>query len=128
VGHYFLQAVAFGEDGIEVLEIALSSLSENKGKHRAEEPLRAQSDVGGPTGYLHTGGHWHRPFYQILRRSDSTRSFDSDSLGNMSPEELAEKLRAEQGMYGWVQKGHEDWRVFWVGGTGAELGEGEDAD
>ncbi|GBE79813.1 hypothetical protein SCP_0210140 [Sparassis crispa] len=117
----FLQLVAFGEDGVEVQEISLSSLSEQKGKRRAEQPVRSQSDLGGQTGFLNVGGHWHRPFYQIVGRSDSSRSDESaSSLYDLSPDELVDRMQAEQGIYGWVQKGLEDWRVFWLGGSDTE--------
>ncbi|KAI0938160.1 hypothetical protein AcV7_003433 [Taiwanofungus camphoratus] len=116
----FLQVVAFGGDGVEVQEISLSSLSERKGKRRDEVPSRAQSDLGGETGFLCLGGHWHQPSFQGLARSDSVESTESTgSLDNFSTEESTERLRTQQGIYGWVRKGLEDWRVFWVGGTGA---------
>ncbi|KAH9948800.1 hypothetical protein B0H21DRAFT_689519 [Amylocystis lapponica] len=115
-----LQVVAFGEDGVEVQEVLPAALAERKGKARAVEPRRAQGDVGGDTGYLCTGGLWDRPLFQGLTRSDSAQSYDSDASGyELSAEELAGQMRMEAGFYGWVRKGLEDWRVFWVGGTAA---------
>ncbi|CAL1700203.1 unnamed protein product [Somion occarium] len=110
----FLQVVAFGEDGVEVLEVPLSSLTENKGKGKAQEPLHAVADVGGDTGFLCFGGHWDISSSQpVLVRSDSTASTDSEDDGVLNQ---ATALREEAGIYGWVRRGHEDWRVFWVGG------------
>ena len=123
----FLQVVAFGEGGIEVQEVALSSLFqvERKGKRRDDEPVRASVDIGGDTGYLCIGGHWSRPFF-ALTRSASVESYDSGVSGWSDHTALAERLRAHQGIYGWVRKGMEDWRVFWVGGTGAEHDDEDD--
>lgn len=121
----FLQLVALGEDGIEVQELSLSFLNrgKDKGKGRAEEPIRASADINGNTGFLCTGGHWHRPGYpNTLSRSMSvatdisaTSSFDS-----LETEEIVSKMQQEQGIYGWSHVGMGDWRVFWVGGSGAE--------
>ncbi|OCH94266.1 hypothetical protein OBBRIDRAFT_747898 [Obba rivulosa] len=120
----FLQVIAFGEAGIEVQEIPLYSLSERKGKSRAQEPLRAQCDVGGDAGFLCAGGHWDQPAFVGLARSYSNASYDSStSIDALSSEELVERMHVREGMYGWVRKGHEDWRVFWVGGRGEQ---GED--
>lgn len=102
----YLQVVAFGEDGVDVHEFPVSSISERKGKSRAEEIIHVQVDVGGPTGLLGSGGLWHQPYYK-LSRTDSLTSWDSPS----------ERLPPEEGIYGWVQKGVEDWRLFWVGGS-----------
>lgn len=122
----FLQVIAFGETGLEVQEVALSSLFqvERKGKMRDDEPVRASIDIGGDTGYLAVGGHWSRPYY-ALTRSASIESYDS-GVGWSDHTVLAERLRAHQGVYGWVRKGLEDWRVFWVGGTGAEHDDEDD--
>lgn len=121
----FLQLVALGEDGIEVQEIPLSLLNrgKDKGKGRAEEPTRASADINGNTGFLCTGGHWHRQGYpDTLSRSlsvatdmSATSSFDS-----LETEEIVSKMQQEQGIYGWSHVGIKDWRVFWVGGTGTE--------
>ncbi|KZT71553.1 hypothetical protein DAEQUDRAFT_763780 [Daedalea quercina L-15889] len=123
----FLQLVAFGEDGIEVQEVLLSSLFqvERKGKKREDEPIRASVDIGGDTGYLCIGGHWSMPYYALTRTS-SVASYDSAESGWSDQTALVERLHAHQGIYGWVQKGLEDWRVFWVGGTGAEHDEDDD--
>ncbi|TCD63481.1 hypothetical protein EIP91_005363 [Steccherinum ochraceum] len=117
----FLQVTAFGEEGVEVQEIPLSALTVNtgKGKHRAtEEPVRASMDIGGDTGFLCVGGHWDDdPARPHFMRSDSTMSNDS-VLEDISSSRTPTRLREREGVYGWVRKGAEDWRVFWVGGTG----------
>ncbi|CDO73804.1 hypothetical protein BN946_scf185015.g133 [Trametes cinnabarina] len=110
----FLQVIAFGEDGVEVQEVPLSQLSERKGKSRAHDPVRAQADIGGSAGLLGAGGHWNRPFYHGLSRSYSTSSYSSyDST--TSTEEGGEADGGSEGIYAWVQKGAEDWRVVWLG-------------
>jgi len=123
----FLQLIAFGEDGIEVQEINLNQLTARggKGKGVATTPTHAVSDIlGGETAPLCPGGHWHRPVYpdqSDLYRTDSVISYMSaSSYDSNDAEELAAKFISERGIYGWVRKGHSDWRVFWVGGTGRE--------
>lgn len=107
----FLQILGFGDDGVEVQEVLLSSLSERKfkGKGRPDEILEAQGDVGGSCGYLCVGGHWNKHSTAVPRFSSSD-SIDSE-------ETLISRMAAEQGMYAWVRKGLEDWRIFWVGGS-----------
>ncbi|PCH40941.1 hypothetical protein WOLCODRAFT_99593 [Wolfiporia cocos MD-104 SS10] len=129
----FLQVIAFGEDGLEVQELPLSSLNEQhrKGKRREQDAVVAQSSsIGGDTGFLCTGGHWSQPLHPNLTRSDTMESYDSaTSFESLSSETMAEKMQAHQGIYGWVRKGVEDFRVFWVGGTGAECdGENNEGD
>ncbi|TBU47263.1 hypothetical protein BD309DRAFT_952396 [Dichomitus squalens] len=117
----YLQAIAFGEDGVEVLEVPLSQLSERKGKGRAQDPVRTQADVGGAAGMLMVGGHWDRPFYQGgLQRSLSTSSADTYASSTLEDEEGARRLQIREGVYGWVQKGAEDYRVLWLGDASVE--------
>lgn len=116
-----LQLTAFGEDGLEIQEVPLSSLFGN-GKERlsrCEEPVVSEADIG-ETGFLCGGGHWHRPYDAPL---DLTRSFSMRSgisFDSLATEEVISRLEADQGMYGWQRKGLEDWRVFWIGGAGDE--------
>jgi hypothetical protein len=128
----FLQLIAFGEDGIEVQEINLNQLTVRRGKGKSvanhSVPTHAVSDIlGGETAPLCTGGLWHRPVHPDqtdLYRSDSVMSYMSaSSYDSNDTEELAAKFLSERGIYGWVRKGHMDWRVFWVGGTGREEAE-----
>ena len=84
--------------------------------------MRTEEDLGGDVGFLYSGGHWdasdHR-FHlppEALARSSSTSS--GISIGSVESSELVEKLKQEEGIYGWYRKGLEDWRVFWVGGSG----------
>ncbi|KAI0677279.1 hypothetical protein C8Q78DRAFT_1065862 [Trametes maxima] len=107
-----LQIVALGEDGVEVQEVPLSQLSERKGKSRAQDPVRAQADLDGAAGLLATGGHWNRPFHPGLSRSYSTSSYAT--YDSTTTEEDGDEGGSE-GIYGWVQKGAEDWRVVWLG-------------
>lgn len=110
----YLQVTAFGEDGIEVLEVPLSSLTENKGKGKAQEPIHAQADLGGDAGFLCLGGQWDQTSQPMLSRSDSVMSTDMEDDETLANRIMA--LRGEEGVYGWVRRGLEDWRIFWVGG------------
>ena len=87
------------------------------GKARGDEPVRVQPDVGGlETGFLVRGGHWHKSpeecFVQTPRNYTDTESED------MSLEDMVDAMHAEEGVYGWVRRGTEDWRVIWLGGEG----------
>ncbi|ETW84114.1 hypothetical protein HETIRDRAFT_381493 [Heterobasidion irregulare TC 32-1] len=113
----YLQLVAFGEDGLEAQEVSLAFLADAKQKGRAEEPVRCQTAFGGDTGFLCGGGHWHRPYDAPLSRSYSTRSAASTaSFDSLDTEELMARMHAEEGVYGWQDRGGDDWRIFWVGG------------
>ncbi|KAI0375925.1 hypothetical protein BV20DRAFT_959977, partial [Pilatotrama ljubarskyi] len=122
-----LQVLAFGEDGVEVQEVPLSQLSERKGKSRAQDPVRAQADVGGASGLLTSGGHWNRPFHPGLSRSYSTSSYASYE-SSTSTEEDGEYGGGNEGIYAWVQKGAEDWRVVWFGDGAPRDDEFDDGD
>lgn len=116
-----LQLTAFGEDGLEIQEVPLSSLFGN-GKERlsrCEEPVVSEVDVG-ETGFLCGGGHWHRPYDAPLDLSRSFSMRSGVSFDSLATEEVVLRLEADQGTYGWQRKGLEDWRVFWIGGVGDE--------
>jgi len=120
-----LQLTAFGEDGLEIQEVPLSSLFGNgngKGKERwsrYDEPVVSEVDIG-ETGFLCGGGHWHRPYDAPLDLSRSFSMRSGVSFDSMATEEVILRLEADQGTYGWQRKGLEDWRVFWIGGAGDE--------
>ena len=127
----FIQIVAFGEGGIEVQEVPISLLTQGKGKGkgRIPEPLWAHEDLGGPVGFLCTGGHWDE-FGQMrsadqLSRSSSTSDVSTNSSSTCGSEEMMAKLKKQEGMYGWWCKDFQDWRVFWIGGSTASA---DDAD
>jgi hypothetical protein len=105
--------VGFGEDGIEIQELGLSFLSKGKGKALPQDFQGTQADVGGHAGYLCHGGHWDNSIFSPLSRSDTVTS--QSSLYSLRSEEIVEKIRETQGIYGWCCKGLDDWRVFWVG-------------
>ena len=118
-----IHIIAFCEDGIEVQELPLSRLSQRHVKTREDEPIRVQADVGGiETGYLIQGGYWHKPIGSefIFRRTPRRTYADTDEESDLSPEELVDAMHAEQGIYGWVCKGNEDWRIIWLGGPREE--------
>jgi hypothetical protein len=118
-----MQLIAFGgENGLEVQEISLSFLG--KGKARMEESVHVEEDFGGDSGYLCSGGHWdasdlrlHLPPQTIGRTSSTSSAMSGFSVGSVESTVLMEKLKREEGIYGWYRKGVEDWRVFWVGGS-----------
>jgi len=108
-----LQLTAFGEDGLEIQEVPLSSLFGN-GKERlsrCEEPVVSEVDIG-ETGFLCGGGHWHRPYDAPLDLSRSFSMRSGVSFDSLATEEVVLRLEADQGTYGWQRKGLEDWRVF----------------
>lgn len=139
--HPLLQFIAFGEDGIEAEEIPLAVLVggvKGKGKDKDKgapvpvslvEPRRGQSFIG-ETGFLAQGGHWHRLPSEItapvLERSDSTSS--TRSFESVHTEEVVARLKAEAGVYGWLRKSVEDWRVFWMGGDTRDVGAYDEED
>jgi hypothetical protein len=112
----FLQLIAFGED-IEIQEMSLSFL--RKGKGREEEPVLSQAEIGGTTGFLCGGGNWDQSMspHSIFRSLSISSAASATSFDSLDSEDIATKMRMEEGIYGWCQKGNEDWRVFWVGGT-----------
>lgn len=119
-----LQLIAFGEDGVEVQEISISSLGKGKGKaQQIEEPVGVLEDLCGDTGFLCAGGHWeqsHHPYYRNLQRSSSmlsTTTTSTESFSSMGTDAIVEKLTREEGIYAWHRKGAQDYRVFWVGGS-----------
>ncbi|KAI0346907.1 hypothetical protein BDW22DRAFT_470158 [Trametopsis cervina] len=114
----YLQIVAFGENGIEVQEIDLSSISQKKGKGKAEQLRYAHTDVGGvDAGFLVSGGHWDHQVYSDY--SPTAICETPDSFSELSEEELRDLLKSSEGLYGWVRKGHTDWRIIWLGGGSA---------
>ncbi|KAF8076773.1 hypothetical protein FPV67DRAFT_1605191 [Lyophyllum atratum] len=133
----FLQMNALGgEYGVEVQEVSLAFIGKGKGKARVyhlEEPLRAEEDLGGESGFLCTGGHWDQS-HHLFHRQNLSRSYtassavSANSFTSMESEDIIEKMKKEEGVYAWCRKGLEDWRVFWIGGplTGDALDDADD--
>lgn len=123
-GAPFLQFIAFGVNGVEVQEACLPFPDKGKGKGRGRprpDDVRAEEDLGGDVGFLVKGGHWDQVNHmfnpQGLSRSYSMASDTSgDSFDSMESDDMLLKMRKEEGMYGWLKKSAEDWRVFWLGG------------
>lgn len=123
-----LQLIGFGEHGLEIQEASLAFLkaallAEGKGKYKATPAddlpvVRAFADVGGAAGFLCLGGEWNKPARSSpLRTSSSLASFSSSPNGS-SDNVNGTMGRAEEsveGMFGWAQKGVEDYRVFYLG-------------
>ncbi|TDL29387.1 hypothetical protein BD410DRAFT_779787 [Rickenella mellea] len=115
-GSPFLQLIGLGELGLEVQEVPLTFIS-GKGKGRQDDIVRSQEDVGGDAGYLCRGGSWGTP-YSTLMRSETVSTmatYDGTPAGRRSN-------GTEKGIYAWVRKGLEDWRIFWLGGSEKDLG------
>ncbi|KAG6854475.1 hypothetical protein C0991_006554 [Blastosporella zonata] len=119
----FLQLIGLGGgNGIEVQEISLSFMGKGKGVLVHEEPLRAEEDLVGDSGFLCHGGHWDQS-HHLYHRQRLSRSFSAmsavsvNSSTSMESEDLLEKMKKEEGIYAWSRKGLEDWRVLWVGGS-----------
>ncbi|KAG6910814.1 hypothetical protein DXG01_007703 [Tephrocybe rancida] len=115
----FLQLIALGgEAGIEVQEVPLSFLQKVTKRSSPGEVLWAEEDMGGYTGFLCNGGHWDQSHHRYHRQrlsslwTSSGGSVDSHAEGSMT-----NRMKGEQGVYGWCWKGAEDWRIFWVGGS-----------
>ncbi|KAG8982012.1 hypothetical protein FRC05_000154 [Tulasnella sp. 425] len=118
--------------------------AKDKGKARAtfdsDPVVRAFADVGGAAGFLCVGGQWNKPMSRItspvgdirgvlnspLTRQDTWASVDTYGAGTVSsPVEMASvsshvtlssgTIYESGGLYGWVSKGGEDYRVFWLG-------------
>ncbi|KAG8218907.1 hypothetical protein J3R82DRAFT_4588 [Butyriboletus roseoflavus] len=128
----FLQLIGFGEDGIEAQEIPLAALLSNtKGKGKGvalTDPRRGQTFIG-ETGFLAHGGQWHRlpeTVAPVLERTDSTSSARSSE--SVRTDEVVARLKAEAGVYGWLRKSVEDWRVLWVGGDARDMGGHDEED
>jgi len=119
-----LQLTAFGgEDGLEIQETLLSSLfssTKERSSPRGTDDSPIVSEVVdiGDTGFLSGGGHWHRPYDAPLDLRRSYSASSAVSFDSMPASEVMSRLESDQGIYGWQRKGLEDWRVFWVGGTG----------
>jgi hypothetical protein len=120
----FVQFIAFTDDGVEVHELdrdLILGRESGKGKGRALEPVYALADIGGETGFLCAGGHWQRaPDARLARAFSVASDASGTSFESLDSVQTGAKLSMEQGIYGWVCKGLEDYRVFWVGGTGKE--------
>ncbi|KAF8622155.1 hypothetical protein AX15_007273 [Amanita polypyramis BW_CC] len=120
----FLQIIAFGEGGIEIQEVPVDLLIPGKGKGKgpALEHSCAHEDLGGPVGFLCTGGHWDHfvdasstdPISRSYSNSSDTSMMSNTSYGS---EEMVAKFKKKEGIYGWWCKDLQDWRVFWIGGT-----------
>ncbi|KAH6914688.1 hypothetical protein BKA70DRAFT_1256765 [Coprinopsis sp. MPI-PUGE-AT-0042] len=119
------QAVAFGEQGMEVYETTVLSLflasgpSKGKGRSVASpyDSIRADEDLGGETGYLSYGGNWDRADELYGGAPGLERQNSASSYSSLGSDAVAGVLRDEIGMYGWCRKGSGDYRIFWVGGS-----------
>ncbi|KAF7355684.1 hypothetical protein MSAN_01486200 [Mycena sanguinolenta] len=130
-GEEVLQLTALGEGSVEVLEVPLAALGgaqpaaggsgsgyesgnvygngNGKGKARAGMDelgvVRAKDDAGGETGFLCVGGYWDDP-HQAAAYLQHSASISSDATAeSVDAENIAERLRRAQGVYGWCRKG-----------------------
>jgi hypothetical protein len=77
-----------------------------------DDLIKGEEDIGGDTGFLTVGGNWD----QLDNLYGLQPALTGQSMDNMDSLDLRERMRRDQGIYGWYRKGFEDWRVFWVGG------------
>jgi hypothetical protein len=92
-----LQVVGLGAEGAEVQEFSFSFLYGGKESISGEPLVKAYQDIG-TAGFLSLGGSWHR--------------------GKQNSASNAQSSSQDEGFYGWVTKGYQDWRVIWIGGNG----------
>ncbi|KDQ20517.1 hypothetical protein BOTBODRAFT_169263 [Botryobasidium botryosum FD-172 SS1] len=116
-----LQVIAFGANGVEAQEIPLSSLGgPKKGKGKApapssEQPSRwATSEFGGDAYFGCVGGDW----YNYPASGGSARLTRQNTVDSLDM--AASSGDAEEGVYGWVRRGIDDWRVIWIGTRGGD--------
>jgi hypothetical protein len=124
----YLQIVAFLKEGVDVAEIPLSRIklerAKFKGKGRAtgtDEIRLVKVDVGGPAGYLASGGRWHRfgsgdgdanktglgeRGRHGVQRADSALSVSSWDSSAHEHQREKKQHKAEEGCYAWVCRGH----------------------
>jgi hypothetical protein len=120
---HVLQLTAFNEDGLEIQETFLSSVFGKERARLTEDAVVSSEVVLGETGFLSRGGHWHRPYDAPIDLSRSYSMRSGVSVDTMATEEVVSQLELNQGTYGWQRRGLEDWRVFWIGGTGETAGD-----
>jgi hypothetical protein len=140
-----LQLIGLGDAGIEVQELTLSTIlsisssgtamnntigssglaGKGKGKSRLEEPIRTTYDLGGDTGFLCEGGHWHflneyDPVVHLTRSYSLSSDYSATamSLESIESDEVRARMQMEQGIYAWCRKTAVDYRLFWLGGSG----------
>ncbi|KAF5333586.1 hypothetical protein D9611_002740 [Ephemerocybe angulata] len=119
----FLQVVSFGESGLEIYETSLSALWDGSGSGKGKRKVvnydsaRAEEDLGGDVGFLQTGGNWDQADELYSKGLERMDSVSGASFSTVETGDLFTLLKQEAGMYGWCQKGLEDYRIFWVGGT-----------
>ncbi|PVG00490.1 hypothetical protein CPB86DRAFT_773734 [Serendipita vermifera] len=117
-----LQILAFGEMGVEVVEMGTDFLfrppeitaSPSKGKEKAkavsipsENITRAFWDSSDETGFLAQGGFWDQ--------LDTTSGMPEPRQQPHNPDEVGTHIERGQGIYAWSRKGLEDYKVLWFG-------------
>ncbi|KZT60170.1 hypothetical protein CALCODRAFT_492751 [Calocera cornea HHB12733] len=120
-----LQLIGFG-DGVEIEEILVAdiiaghkdrSLGRAAGKVRSDpaEPRRAFAHEGFSAGYLCSGGEWDKmgALGNMWRASFARAPFMQRAMSEESVEEISRV--SDAGVYAWIQKDLEDYRVFWLG-------------
>lgn len=121
-----LQVIAFGESGIEVVETGLQFLfrqpdqgvNGNKGKGKVKTGTastdfvtRATWDSPETIGYLGRGGYWNALDTSSGRPEVRQDPYITDPvLAN-----AGQMVERGQGIYGWMRKGLDDYRVIWFG-------------
>ena len=115
----FLQVIAYG-DGVEVVELDFSFLVSRtglggKGKGRAapvEPTVKAYAPAFDHSRFACRGGEWHL-LDTTHGRPEVRRSMQS--VDGLNTRELVDRVKMDEGFYGWYMKDMEDYRVFWMG-------------
>jgi len=115
-----LHILAFTEDGVEVMESSLDFLScppdvswgKGKGTMKRipvppEPQIRAVWQPPEMTGYLARGGHWDG--------LDTSSGRPEMRRGQSSTYTTGINVEQGQGLYVWLHKGLDDYRVAWLG-------------
>ncbi|KZP00128.1 hypothetical protein CALVIDRAFT_533777 [Calocera viscosa TUFC12733] len=120
-----LQVIGFG-DGVEIEEILVAdiiagqkerSFERSAGKIRSDlaEPQCAFAHEGFPAGYLCSGGEWDK----MAAMGNAWRASLARPRGlhrALSEESVEERSQvSDAGIYGWIKRDVEDFRVFWLG-------------
>ncbi|EJU06526.1 hypothetical protein DACRYDRAFT_113210 [Dacryopinax primogenitus] len=125
-----LQLISFG-NGVEIQEIPVADIisgQQNKSLGRAAGKLRSPTantrctivHEGFPAGYLCSGGEWNR----LAATGNAWRLLSTRPpvQRNMSDDSLDDRSRvSDAGVYAWIQKDVEDYRVFWLGSKDSDV-------
>ncbi|KAF6761980.1 hypothetical protein DFP72DRAFT_877649 [Ephemerocybe angulata] len=114
---YPLNQAPFLQVGLEIYETSLSALWDGGGSGKGKRKVVNYefSTRGGRSG--RGRGNWDQADELYSKGLERMDSVSGASFSTVETGDLFTLLKQEAGMYGWCQKGLEDYRIFWVGGT-----------